>query len=62
MNLELHAWRSGLKTGAYYVRTNSPTDPLSYGVGHPRPRSTPLVGPVPSAPLSVDAVTFPSNA
>lgn len=32
MDLALHAWRSGLKTGAYYVRSKPASDPQPFGV------------------------------
>ncbi|KAI1786389.1 CBN-RNR-1 protein [Ganoderma leucocontextum] len=32
MELQLHAWRSGLKTGAYYVRSKPSTEPQPFGV------------------------------
>ncbi|TFK80003.1 ribonucleoside-diphosphate reductase large subunit [Polyporus arcularius HHB13444] len=32
MCLQLHAWRRGLKTGVYYLRTKAPASMLSYGV------------------------------
>ena len=33
LRLQLHAWRRGLKTGIYYMRTRAPMYPLPYGVG-----------------------------
>ncbi len=33
MRIQLHAWRRGLKTGMYYLRTQAPTYPQPYGVG-----------------------------
>ncbi|KAI1782644.1 briggsae CBR-RNR-1 protein [Ganoderma leucocontextum] len=32
MELQLHAWRSGLKTGAYYVRSKPSTEPQPFGI------------------------------
>ena len=34
MDLALHAWKAGLKTGAYYVRSKPPSKPQAYGVSH----------------------------
>ncbi|RPD53766.1 ribonucleotide reductase large subunit R1ii [Lentinus tigrinus ALCF2SS1-7] len=33
LRVQLHAWRRGLKTGVYYLRTQAPAYPLPYGVG-----------------------------
>ncbi len=40
LDLQLHAWRRGLKTGLYYLRTRAPAYPLPFGVGTLPPPST----------------------
>ena len=52
MDLALHAWRSGLKTGAYYVRSKPATDPQPFGVS----RSSLVARPT-SPQLHSDAVS-----
>ncbi|RPD57993.1 PFL-like glycyl radical enzyme, partial [Lentinus tigrinus ALCF2SS1-6] len=41
LNLQMHTWSLGLKTGIYYLRTRAPVYPLPFGVGsvrvHPQP-------------------------
>ncbi len=32
MRVQMHAWKRGLKTGLYYLRTQAPAYPLPYGV------------------------------
>ncbi|RDX47464.1 alpha subunit of ribonucleoside-diphosphate reductase [Lentinus brumalis] len=33
LDLQMHAWKRGLKTGLYYLRTQAPAYPLPFGVG-----------------------------
>ncbi|PIL23482.1 hypothetical protein GSI_14793 [Ganoderma sinense ZZ0214-1] len=58
MDLQLHAWRIGLKTGAYYVQSNLPTDSLPFIPTNPSPPFSlpPAVQPV-SAVSSVNATS-----
>lgn len=46
MDLQLHAWRAGLKTGAYYVRSKPSSEALPYGVS----RSSLMSMPCPPCP------------
>ncbi|TFK81335.1 ribonucleoside diphosphate reductase large subunit, rr1, partial [Polyporus arcularius HHB13444] len=45
LDLQMHAWRRGLKTGLYYLRAQAPAYPLPFGVG-----SLPLPTGAPAAP------------
>ncbi|PIL23936.1 hypothetical protein GSI_13687 [Ganoderma sinense ZZ0214-1] len=62
MDLQLLAWRSGLKTGAYYVQSNLPTTPFPFAVNNPSTTSflPPAVQPV-SSVSSVHATSLSHN-
>lgn len=56
----MHAWRSGLKTGAYYVRSKPATNPQPFGVCRallmpisPQPVSTTVTVPAVVCPCDV---------
>lgn len=57
MNLQLHAWRRGLKTGLYYLRTRPPIFGMSTRMPHVADQYP--FAPVPPTPI---AITTPLTA
>ena len=56
-DIQLYAWKHGLKTGLYYLRTAPPADPQPYGISHRYVRAAAPLG-LPAA--SLNQVPFPT--
>ena len=62
-DVQLYAWKHGLKTGLYYLRTAPPADPQPYGISHRYVRAVAPVGLPVASPrlLPVPSTSPPSS-
>ncbi|PIL26242.1 hypothetical protein GSI_11998 [Ganoderma sinense ZZ0214-1] len=62
MDVQLHAWKCGLKTGAYYVRSKPAARPQSFGVARVAPKAEASTFLQLEEPLITERVSCPCDA